>query len=240
MLTDVIRGKKLEDGKETLQLFAAQYLASFATPFRTLKDLSTAVDPEADIRRDMRQNKFFAPILNSLPGASKLLPQFKSPFDTAVQRTEPLGDLSGPFARQLLGLSTRRVSPVLKELNSVDFDLAKAFPRTGIPAADNKIVGFMAPAVERVLRLTKDNQQYQKLSNTGKRLFWELAFNQLKASARNQLILDDPGLSTRLTLLGSTTETVREFVKEETGLDLEAIIEGKKSFLKIPETISNR
>lgn len=240
MLTDVIRGKKLEDGVETLQLFAAQYLASFATPFRTLKDLSTAVDPEADIRRDMRQNKFFAPLLNSLPGASKLLPQFKSPFDTAVQRTEPLGTLPGPFARQFLGLSTRRVPPVLKELNFIDFDIAKAFPRTGVPAADNKIAGFMAPITERVLKATKNNQQYGALSNVGKRLFWELAFGEIKAEAGKQLALDDPGLAIRVALEGATGETVKEFIKEETGLDIEAIIKGKESFLKIPETISNR
>ena len=238
MLADVIRAKKGEKATETLQTFAAQYFASFATPFRTLKDLSTAVDPEADIRRDMRQNKLFAPLLNGLPGAVNILPKFKSPISTAEQRTQPLGPLSGPLARQFLGLTTRRVPPVLKELNSVSFDLAKAFPRTGVAEADNAISGLMAPITEQVFKKTRDNQQYQAMSNIGKRLFWELAFKEIKESARKELALVDPGLAIRVALEGSSGETTKEFIKEETGLDIEAIIKGEKSFLSIPEQLN--
>jgi len=224
MLTDFIRDEK--NTQEALSKFGAQYAASFATPIRTLKDFSSAATPEEDIRRDLRQEPIIGPFINNLPFISDLLPEFKSPFDTDPQRTQPLFGLPGPLARQFTGLSNKRKSPLLKELESIDYDIRKTFTRTGIEEADNAIQGETAIIAERTLRELKDKSQYQELTKLGKRVVWEVMMSLAKKEARRVVGLKDPSLGIRAALQSQVPKTMQEFIKEQTGIDIKTVIEG--------------
>lgn len=186
--TDIIRGKGADTTKDILTRLGGEYLGSFSTPARTIKDIYSAVDPKEAIVRDVREKEFVGPTMRNIPVVSQKLPESVTPLDTKPITTET------PVLRQTTGLTYKIKKPIQAEMDRLDIGSEKFMPRTGIPEADRAMSKIMAPMVENVANQVLTNENYQKATDNEKKLLWRELFKGIKKDARTQLLIRNPKL----------------------------------------------
>ncbi len=192
ILTDIIRGKKAETVVNTLSRLGGEYLGSFSTPFRTIKDLYSAIDPEEAKIRDVREKELVGPTMRNIPGISQTLPVAVSPLQRKEIETET------PVLRQLTGLSLKNKTAIQKEIDTLNLDSSAYMPRSGIPEADREISRYMGPMVEDNVGKLLSSPFYKNQKEPTKRLLLGLFFKEMKEQARNELIKNKPDLAIKV------------------------------------------
>jgi hypothetical protein len=223
-LVDIIRQDKLDDVGEFAEKFLGAYLSSFATPLRSAKDLASLADPDEGLKRATREDPLADPFLNAIPGFAKKLPELKNPTTTEKQRTIGLGNVPPGITRQLLGLNVARKSRVQRELDRVQFEPRRMFPKTGIPEADNTMAGIMAHIVEADNLMSKPeyNLFNGRPGESGwKRAKWALQFERARSQALRIIGIQNPSLFLRVKARKLDKDLVG-LIEKETGLDLRA------------------
>jgi hypothetical protein len=218
VLTDVLRGKKLETVMKPLEKLAGEYVGSFSTPARTVKDIYSAIDPEEAIIRDIRDSEFLGPTLRNIPEVSQRLPEAISPLKTEPMKTE------SPLLRQFTGLSHRVKNAIETELDAIDIDKSVVYPKTGIPEADREIATLMAPKVEKVASALLSAPKYQRLDNQTKRVVWWSEYNERKSEPSNEYAKQDPKMAARIKV-ERIPDIVNQLIKSK-GFDLKGLLEG--------------
>lgn len=188
VVTDLFRGKKLENAVDIVKRFIGEYAGSFTVPARTAKDIYAQFNPEEGYRRDVRESPMIGPSQKNIPVVSQSLPEARTP-----ARVGPITD-EYPAVRQFSGLSLRVKEPLEKEVDKLGIDVERIYPRTGVPEADRKLSEIMAPAVTKVVPQIINNPEYQKLGNPIKKLIWAELMSRFKKQARNELMAKDPKL----------------------------------------------
>jgi hypothetical protein len=202
--TDWLRAKTGESLKRQAMNFFGQHLAGYTTPSRSISDFYGALDPEESVYRDYRESPLIGPTLLNLPRLSQYVPEKPSPVKSGrIRKGEnvKIGKATIPAGvfRQLTGFSTRTKTLVEKEIDKRGVEWGSIVPKTGIPEADRKMSRYMAPVVEALApRLIKDNDNYGKLSEEGKRIALVEMFKLAKEQARRELAVNDPALALRV------------------------------------------
>lgn len=192
VLTDIMRGKSADTVKNALGRLGGEYIGSFSTPARTIKDLYSAVDPDEAIIRDVRDRELVGPTMRNISILSQSLPEAKTPLKTESMKTET------PVLRQLTGLSARTKTLIESEVQQIDLDSSSIYPRTGEPEGDRKVSGFMAPIIEKTAPFLVNRTGYAKLDNPTKRLIMKQYFKEVKEAARMELLKQEPQLALKI------------------------------------------
>jgi len=193
VISDIIRGKKAERTVDVVTKIAGEYLGSFTTPVRTLKDLYSGLqDPEEAKIRDIREKEFLGPTIRNIPELSQTLPESKSPLRIGAMKTE------SPLLRQFTGLSVRTKTTIEKEVEKIDLDSSKIYPRTGIPEGDRAISEIMAPMIDKTIGKFIEFPMYKKAGKPVKRLLLGTYFKNIKTEARKQLMATNPKLAMKI------------------------------------------
>ena len=176
LFTDALRGTESKDFLEkTVPKIAGQYLASFTTGFKTIKDIKSVWDPEENVAREHRTRMKWGwyrdkvspmfdilvnPIVENIPGASKLLDKRQLTIqDGNLYRTDPTVDLviptegmKVPFTDAVLtDLKVENIGGIVKQFSGMNSKFKPAvtaeFDRLGLGKPDFSIrVGL--PQVE--------------------------------------------------------------------------------------------
>ena len=220
MIVDFIRsGESLKDTKNIVLNFVGQYAGSFFTTFRAGRDIFDVFDPQEGIFRSTRETPLFGPVMNSIPKISQLLPESKSPILPGIRKTPDIRGVPGGLAKQLTGFTIKQKTPIMRELDSIQFPRKRLFSRTGIPEADNKIAALMAPNVEAIGNRMIQSPGYQTLSKPAKKILWQALLQWQRGEATERLKLLDPKLGLRLIIENKQDEYL-DIIQDRTGLDL--------------------
>jgi hypothetical protein len=184
VLTDMMRGKKFETFMNSAVRFAGEYLGGFSVPARTFKDIYSAVNPEEAKIRDIRDSELTGPTARNIPVLSQTLPETESPMKEENPRTE------NPLLRQFTGLSVSTKTSLEQEINKLNADTGKLYPKTGIPEADREVSKIMGPVMEKIGPLVMKSEGYQNASDPIKRFIMYELFKRVRQGAMKQLPAD--------------------------------------------------
>ena len=192
VMTDILRGKDADTVKTALTRLGGEYLGSFTTSARTIKDIYSALDPDEAVIRDVRERELVGPTMRNIPGVSQKLPEARSPLKPGPMKTEQ------PVFRQFTGLSTRTKTLIEKEVQNINLDSSAIYPRTGVPEGDRKVSEIMAPMIEQTAPILINRTGYNRLDEISKRLIMKKYFSDVKEAARLQLLQQDPKLALKI------------------------------------------
>lgn len=218
VISDIIRGKKAETVMNVVERIGGEYLGSFSTPLRTIKDLYSAIDPNEAVIRDIRESEFLGPTLRNIPEVSQVLPEAKSPLKTEPLKTE------SPVLRQFTGISYRVKTAIESELDNINFDKGMVYPKTGIPSADRKVSEVMAPVVEQAANNILNLKGYQNLDAQTKRVIWWSIFKEIKSKAMDDVSKTNPSVALKVKI-ERTPSIIKDLLKSK-GIDLNELTKG--------------
>jgi hypothetical protein len=192
VLADMMRGNNAATIVNPLKRLLGSYLSGFTVPARTLKDIYSAIDPEEATYRDIRENEFWGPSISNIPKVSQSLPKTRSPLRVGDIRAE------SPLLRQFTGLSTRTKNALEKEVDTVQLNYQRIYPKTGNAEADRKVCEAMAPVLEQAFPLLKSKTNYDQFDDITKRIILSELFRDAKQYAKAELMKTDPELAMKI------------------------------------------
>lgn len=190
---------KGETRDKVIAQIAGQWLSSFSTSFRQVKDLLSWPNMQESVLRDVRTNPLWAPFLANLPGVSQYLPPAFSPFkgiqgldprspdfeqqsaiDTAATKifdsyyigSHSLG-VPAPVAKQVFGLTVRELPLAQREFYRLEINAAHIYPKTGIPEADRLMAGYTGWFTENYIKPVLQSSTYANLPDPAKKVMLE-------------------------------------------------------------------
>lgn len=203
VMTDIIRGKSLDTVNNAINRLAGEYAGSFTTPLRFPKDIYSKIDNKESIIRDVRETELIGPTMRNIPVVSQRLPEAVSPLQTGPMKSET------PLLRQTTGITYKTKNAVEDELERINFDMGKAYPRTGIAEADRKIATIMQPIVQEGASRLMNNQKYQAMPEEAKRLLWGKAFQMIRTLSKTKLATENQELIRKVILKGMDEDLKR-------------------------------
>jgi len=184
---DIIAGLLAEDNAEkaadVLKKFAGETLGGFLTQFRTVKAFVQAFSEEESKLRDKRDSPFLGPLLDPIPGVSRILPE----------RQFPLGKVSGakteiPVVSELTGVLGRTKTAPQEEASRLRLTLRDLQRGTGISKLDRLTAEHARPRAERRIKLLIKSPGYNRLSDPEKVVRFKAAMNSIINSSRNIIL----------------------------------------------------
>lgn len=224
MLADIIQSKDPETQDKIITRTIGEYAGSFTVPFRTGKDIVSGVIPEEGVVRDVRDAPIvplpfgfgvnLGPAMRNIPFLSQTLPKAVSPLRQETIRTEH------PILRQLTGVSLKTKNALEQELDMLQFDVTRVFPRTGVPEADREISRRMAPTLGAAFEALQVIPSYANGSAAMRRLLLARAIAESKIAAKEKLLKERPDLylKARLNMVPDDVTTV---IQELTGTSIQ-------------------
>jgi len=186
VLSDILRGKTADTTIHTMKRLVGAWLSGFTVPARTPKDIYTAVDPEEAIIRDVKDDELWGPSVANIPEVSQRLPERKTPLKVGKLKTE------SPIFRQFTGLSYITKSELQKEVDRVQLNYSRIYPRTGDAKGDRIVSQIMAPVLEESFKILLNNSNYQEMDIDTQRVVLGILFTDAKKEARTMLLKIDP------------------------------------------------
>ena len=184
-LTSMLSGQESFEGfQKEIQKFAGTFLAGFATPAITVKDLLGNFMKEERIARYTKENPLLGPTLERIPFARRLLPEAPS-----VTRAEPF-EREAPGFRQLTGITLSTKTPIEQELDKLQMSFFDFVPKTGDKFIDRLLTTQMGSFIEQKASRIKD-PDYQALDDFDKEESLRDLFKQARAAAKEQVLSEN-------------------------------------------------
>lgn len=211
VIADVMRG---ETAKNTINIFkrmAGAYLSGFSVPARTVKDIYSSVDPNEAVIRDIKEDEFYGPTKQNIPGLSQTMPAARSPLQSGDIKTE------APVLRQATGISYRIKNQLQKEVDSIQLPASKIYPKTGSAELDRQISERMNILLEKTFPILSSKKNYKKMDDARKRIVLGKLFEDARRNATKFVMERNPQLAieTKINKLPRDIKTTIESIKME-------------------------